>query len=75
MPTELKERMVKTMDGQVTWAEPELGKTCAECKHLARHPKPKEFRQNVCQLVKVHTGKIGVPFMGRKAIACPKFEV
>lgn len=75
MATELGQRMAKTVSGQVTWAEPELGKTCAECRHLARHPKPREFKPDVCQLVKVHTGKIGASFMGRKAIACPKFEV
>lgn len=74
MATELGQRMAKTVSGQVTWAEPELGKTCAECKHLARHPNPGQFKPDVCQLVKLHTGRIGKPFMGRKAIACPKFE-
>lgn len=74
MATELGQRMAKTVSGQVTWAEPELGKTCAECKHLALHPKPREFKRDVCLLVKVHIGRIGKPFMGRKAIACPKFE-
>ncbi len=71
---ELQERMAKTVLGQLTWANPELGKTCAECKHCATHPKPREFRPNVCQLVKVHTGRVGLPFMASKAIACGKYE-
>jgi methionyl-tRNA synthetase len=72
---ELSERMQKTAEGQLTWADPTLGKTCDQCKHCERHPKPREFKPDVCTLVKVHTGKIGMPFMARKAVACPKFSM
>lgn len=72
---ELSERMQKTVDGQLTWADPTLGKMCSDCKYSARHPKPKEHRPNVCELVKLHTGKIGEPYMARKAIACSKFSM
>jgi hypothetical protein len=58
----------------LTWAKPEIGKTCAECKHCAAHPKPREFKPNVCQLVKAHTGRVGLPFMASKAISCGKYE-
>ena len=71
---ELQERMAKTVEGQLTWADPSLGKTCADCKHREAHPKPREFKPDICTLVKIHTKKIGVPFMARKAIACGKYE-
>lgn len=73
---ELSERMQKTVQGQVTWASPELGKTCAQCKWRVRHPKPKlaPLMEDQCQLVFVHTKRRGVPFNASRAIACSKFE-
>jgi hypothetical protein len=71
---ELQERMEKTVAGQVTWADPTRGKTCNDCRHSARHPKPKEHKPDVCNLVKIHTGKIGEPYAARKAIACSMFS-
>ena len=74
---DLFERMQKTVSGQVTWANPELGKKCSECKWCVRHPKPKMAPrlEDQCQLVFVHTKKRGVPFDAKRAIACSKFEM
>lgn len=71
---ELSERMAKTAAGQVTWARPELGKRCEQCKHVALAAMQKQFKTHVCQLVKVVSGKNGVPYDGKRAIACSKFE-
>ena len=70
----LEERMLKTVPGQVTWANPELGKNCKDCKHCLPHPKPKPQRGDRCDLVRVMTRKIGNSFNGSTAIACSKFE-
>lgn len=61
---ELRERMTKTVAGQVTWASPELGKKCVECKHY----------DNACLKVKVVSGIKGKPYDGKRAIACSVFE-
>jgi len=66
---ELAERMQKTEPGQVTWASPDLGKKCVECRHIAR-----VHKGYVCKLVRVVSGKIGVPYDASRAIACSKFE-
>lgn len=73
---ELPERMQKTVKGQVTWAKPELGKTCAQCKWRTKHPKPKLAPrvEDQCRLVFVHSKKPGVPFNANTAIACSMFE-
>jgi hypothetical protein len=61
---ELRERMVRTTAGQVTWASPELGKKCIECRHF----------DGACLKVKVVSGLKGKPYDGKKAIACSVFE-
>ena len=71
---ELSERMMKTVDGQVTWAEPKLGKTCAQCRWRIPHPKPKPMMEDRCELVFVHSKKQGLPFNAERAIACSMFE-
>lgn len=75
--TDLQIRMTKTVPGQVTWADPELGSKCIACKNCERHPRPKlnPRLDHVCTLVKAHTGKIGQPFNANLAIACPKFSM
>ena len=70
---ELHERMVLTKEGQVTWANPELGKKCYECAHSARHPK--DSSKHECKLVKLITKRTGKPYDAYRAIACSKFEV
>ncbi len=69
---ELRERMELTKDGQVTWANPDIGHNCLACVHCVRHHK--DMRLYECLLVKVHTGKSGKPYDARKAIACSKFS-
>lgn len=61
---ELAERMRKTVLGQVTWADPDIGKKCWECKN---------YKRGICTLVRVVSGKTGVKYDGKRAIACSKF--
>lgn len=72
---DLQERMAKTVEGQVTWADPEIGQRCSACRHLQRHPKPRPFKPDQCRLVLAHSRRQGAAFDGRQAIACPKFEM
>ena len=69
---ELAERMQKTKLGQVTWINPDLVKTCLECKH-AQLAHQSVTHTHVCKLVKVHTKKTGVAIDARRAIACSMF--
>lgn len=73
---DLQDRMSKTVLGQVTWANPDLGKKCFQCKHIKVHPKPSSDgrKMHQCALVKVHMRKPGVPFDGNNAIACSMFS-
>ncbi len=64
---ELRERMIRTKPGQVTWANPEINKTCAQCGHFGQKTK-------ICGKVRLVTGVKGQPFDGGKAIACSVFE-
>jgi len=73
--TDLATRMQKTVPGQITWAEPEICRKCSDCKHCIPHPKPKIRRPDQCKLVKAMTRRVGEPFDGKKAIACPKLEM
>lgn len=72
---DLQDRMALTKEGQVTWADPDIGQKCSACKHVQRHAKPKPFRDYQCKLVFVHLRRHGLPFDARKAIACSKFEM
>ena len=71
---ELVERMQKTVEGQVTWANPELGKKCIDCAHASLSKKPSSHRRHVCKLVRVVSGRSGVLFDAQRAIACSKFS-
>lgn len=71
---ELVERMQKTVEGQVTWASPELGKKCIDCIHASVLSRPSGHRRHVCKLVRIVSGKAGVPFDAQRAIACSKFS-
>ena len=68
---ELRERMVLTKEGQVTWADPSIGKKCVECSHCIK--KFDKGVTHICDLVKLHTGKAGKPYDALRAIACSKF--
>lgn len=73
MATDLATRMRMHMPGQVTWPEPELGKTCADCAHF----NTKVFKtagRGRCVLVAGHQGVHGMGFIGGGATACPKFR-
>lgn len=73
---ELKDRMVLTLPGQLTWADPEKGAKCITCKHIRRHPKPKMNMQMMhqCGLVFAHSKRHGVPLDAKRAIACSMYE-
>jgi len=70
---ELTERMQKTVPGQVTWANPDLGKKCLDCAHLTPAPQTKGKPMHICALVGVVSGKKGIPYDAVRAIACSKF--
>ena len=72
---ELSERMARTVEGQVTWASPELEKKCFECGHADhKWPSANNRKTHVCKLVKLVSGKTGIPYDGNRAIACSKFS-
>lgn len=73
-PTPLDERMRMHRAGQITWPEPALGRTCAECRHFLVAD-VKTRGKGRCDLVRAHAnGKVtGVLFEGANAIACPQF--
>ncbi len=67
--------MVKTVEGQVTWADPDLGKKCFECKHCEiKFKNPPNRKTHVCKLVRLASGRNGVAYDGQRAIACSKFS-
>lgn len=71
---DLRERMANTKEGQVTWANPDLGKKCSECAHADnKWPSAPNRKTHICKLVRVVSGKVGVPYDGNRAIACSKF--
>lgn len=70
---DLQERMAKTVAGQVTWANPELGMKCRSCRHCSRLPHSEKTGTHICELVKLHTKKRGVAFDPDRAIACTMF--
>lgn len=74
----LEARMKMTRVGQVTWAKPELKKSCGGCVHLVgrRDIKKKGVKMSVgrCALVKAHTRKEGVEFNVVGAIACSMYR-
>jgi len=71
---ELQERINMTIKGQLTWANPDLGKKCIQCAHISPAHKPVERKRHVCSLVRLHTGKKGVPYDAIYATACNKFH-
>ena len=70
---ERAERMQKTVPGQVTWANPDLGKKCLDCAHITPAPQTKGRPMHICTLVRLVSGSKGVPYDAVRAIACSKF--
>jgi len=70
----LAERMNATVPGQVTWANPDLGRRCNECIHIQLASRPSQHNRHVCGLVKLVSGRSGVNLNAHRAIACSKFE-
>lgn len=70
--TDLAQRMKLHVPGQLTWPEPELGRTCSECAYFqtADFKTPGKGR---CHLVRAHQNVSGLGFDGASATACPKF--
>jgi hypothetical protein len=73
MATPLADRMAKHTPGQVTWPEPLLGKTWAQCRHFAAGGFKTNPDKGRCRLVAAHQNVTGMGFAGSTAIACPKF--
>jgi hypothetical protein len=71
---ELQQRINMTAQGQVTWANPEIGKKCIECANIADAPRPSQRKKHICELVRVVSGKKGVPYDATIAVACSKFQ-
>jgi hypothetical protein len=71
---ELQQRINMTAQGQATWANPEIGKKCIECAHIANAPRPSQRKKHICELVRVVSGKKGVPYDAIIAVACSKFQ-
>jgi len=69
---DLRERMTLTHEGQVTWANPDIGKKCYQCVYAVRNPN--DMRKKCCAMVKAVTGKNGKPYDVDRAIACSKFS-
>ena len=63
-----------TAQGQVTWANPKIGKKCIECAHITGAPRPSQRRKHIYGLVRVVSGKKGVPYDAEFAVACSKFQ-
>ena len=74
---DLAERMKITVPGQLTWARPDLGKKCIDCKWCGGHPRPKHSSplRDQCKLVFIHTKTRGVPFDAKLASACSMFSM
>lgn len=72
--TELSERMKLHTEGQITWPEPMLAKTCDACRHFSTATF-KTAGKGRCVLVAGHQGIKGKGFEGAIAIACPKFSM
>ncbi len=70
--TALEIRMALHKPGQLTWPEPELGKTCADCAHFNTAPF-KTAGKGRCNLVAAHQNVNGQGFDGGGATACPRF--
>jgi len=68
---EIQERINITKQGQLTWANPDIGAKCEECSHFKNDPAKPPLGKFA--LVKAHTRKVGKSFDGRFAIACSKF--
>jgi hypothetical protein len=67
----LQHRISLTRPGQVTWANPALGKSCETCAHLCNsRSKRNGEKVAVCSLVKVHSRKPGKEFLVEGAVAC-----
>lgn len=66
--------MAKHVLGQVTWPEPLLGKSCAECAQFRTGEFKTDPQKGRCRLVAAHQNVTGKGFVGSTAIACPKFE-
>ena len=70
----LEKRISLTRNGQVTWARPDLGKLCTECRHLGNvREKRNGDKVALCHLVKAHTKRAGKEFNVDGAIACSMF--
>lgn len=76
--TDLAARMRLHVPGQITWPEPLLGKTCADCDHFqpwGKAPPPEgQGQKGRCALVRGHQAVSGKLFVGADATACPKWR-
>ncbi|WP_127110422.1 hypothetical protein [Pararhodobacter zhoushanensis] len=74
MRTDLPARMSQHRPGQVTWPEPLLGRSCAQCAHLTpEKPRKDGTLRGRCAKVMTHQNVQGVAFSFADAVACPQF--
>lgn len=71
--TPLVDRMALHVAGQITWPEPLLRRTCAECQHF-NTAGLKTAGKGRCNLVRGHQKTEGKAFTGANAVACPQFR-
>ena len=72
---ELAERVAMTKEGQVTWADPDIGRKCWECLHAHnKWPRAPNRKTHICSMVRLVSGRTGKPFDAQRAIACSKFK-
>jgi hypothetical protein len=72
LSTPLADRMAATRPGQAAWAEPLLGKTCANCEHFLERRGGTSF-DGTCDLFTRRTRR-KVWFDGGHAKACMDWE-
>lgn len=71
--TDLATRIALHTPGQITWPEPALQKTCADCDHFDTH-NVKTAGGGRCDLVLRHQSVSGKIFIGAMATACTQFR-
>jgi hypothetical protein len=69
----LDQRMRLTRPGQVTWAQPALGRKCTDCQHYC-FSGDDPAAGGICALVRTISRRHGPFFQGAEAWACSMFQ-
>jgi hypothetical protein len=79
-PGDWQTKIANTVEGQASWGEPNLRKTCRECSFWAcQHPRPKRTRWGAlepapCRKASIMLGRKKLLPVPHSAIACKFFE-